>query len=50
MRDAQAQLSQGNDEDGRESQQQAIAALQKGSREMGQAMAKQMGQPARAGR
>ncbi len=36
-------MNQGNDEDARESQQQAIAALQKGSREMAQTMAKQMG-------
>ena len=43
MRDAQAQLNQGNDEDARESQQQAIAALQKGGREMAQTMAKQKG-------
>jgi hypothetical protein len=43
MRDAQARLSQGQDEDARQAQQQAIAALQKGSREMGQAMAKQFG-------
>jgi uncharacterized protein (TIGR02302 family) len=43
MRDAQAQLNQGNDEDARESQQQAIAALQKGSREMSQTMARQKG-------
>jgi hypothetical protein len=43
MRDAQAQLNQGNDEDARQSQQQAIAALQKGSREMSQTMSKQRG-------
>jgi hypothetical protein len=44
MRDAQSRLNQGQDEDARQAQQQAIAALQKGSREMGQAMAKQAGQ------
>jgi uncharacterized protein (TIGR02302 family) len=43
MRDAQAQLNQGNDEDAREAQQEAIAALQKGGREMAQTMAKQKG-------
>lgn len=43
MRDAQARLNQGQDEDARQAQQKAIAALQKGSREMGQAMAKQFG-------
>lgn len=43
MRDAQSRLNQGDDEDARQAQQQAIAALQKGGREMGQAMAKQFG-------
>ncbi|MFL5257688.1 MAG: DUF4175 domain-containing protein [Rhodopila sp.] len=43
MREAQSQLNQGNDEGARESQQQAIAALQKGNREMAQTMAKQQG-------
>ena len=43
MRDAQSRLNQGEDEDARQAQQQAIAALQKGGREMGQAMAKQFG-------
>ena len=43
MRDAQTRLNQGEDEDARQSQQQAIAALQKGNREMGEAMAKQFG-------
>jgi uncharacterized protein (TIGR02302 family) len=41
MREAQSQLNQGNDEGARQSQQEAIAALQKGSREMAQTMAKQ---------
>jgi len=50
MRDAQSRLNQGKDEDARQSQQQAIAALQKGSREMGRTMAKQMGsQPGQGG-
>jgi hypothetical protein len=44
MRDAQSRLNQGQDEEARQAQQQAIAALQKGNREMGQAMAKQSGQ------
>jgi hypothetical protein len=43
MRDSAARLSQGNDPAARQFQQQAIAALQKGNREMGQAMAKQFG-------
>jgi uncharacterized protein (TIGR02302 family) len=43
MREAQSQLNQGNDEGARESQQEAIAALQKGNREMAQTMAKQQG-------
>jgi uncharacterized protein (TIGR02302 family) len=50
MRDAQSRLNQGQDEDARQAQQQAIAALQKGNREMGQAMAKQFGsQPGQGG-
>jgi uncharacterized protein (TIGR02302 family) len=50
MRDAQAKLNQGNDEDARESQQEAIAALQKGRSEMGKALAKQQGnQPGQGG-
>lgn len=44
MRDAQTRLNQGNDESARQEQQKAIAALQKGNREMGQAMAKQQQQ------
>jgi hypothetical protein len=43
MRDSSTRLNQGSDEDARRAQQQAIAALQKGNREMGQAMAKQQG-------
>jgi hypothetical protein len=45
MRDSAAQLSQGHDQEAGQSQQQAIAALQKGYREMGQAMAKMGQQP-----
>jgi uncharacterized protein (TIGR02302 family) len=45
MRDAAGQLNQGRDEAAGQSQQQAIAALQKGNREMGQAMAKMGQQP-----
>lgn len=45
MRDAATQLNQGHDQDAGVSQQQAIAALQKGNREMGQAMAKMGQQP-----
>jgi uncharacterized protein (TIGR02302 family) len=45
MRDAAGQLNQGHDQDAGQSQQQAIAALQKGNREMGQAMAKMGRQP-----
>jgi uncharacterized protein (TIGR02302 family) len=45
MRDSAARLNQGLDEDARQAQQQAIAALQKGNKEMGQAMAKMGGQP-----
>jgi hypothetical protein len=44
MRDSANQLGQGQDKAAGESQQKAIAALQKGAREMGQAMAKQFGQ------
>jgi hypothetical protein len=40
MRDAATALNQGQDQAAGQSQQQAIAALQKGNREMGQAMAK----------
>jgi uncharacterized protein (TIGR02302 family) len=43
MRDAATKLNQGEDQAAGQSQQQAIAALQKGNKEMGQAMAK-MGQ------
>ncbi|MDR3531073.1 MAG: DUF4175 family protein [Rhodopila sp.] len=43
MRDSASQLNQGLDQDAGQSQQEAIAALQKGNREMGQAMAKQKG-------
>jgi hypothetical protein len=43
MRESGTRLNQGSDEDARQAQQQAIAALQKGNREMGQAMAKQRG-------
>lgn len=43
MRDAARQLSEGNDGAASESGQKAIEALQKGGREMGQAMAKQFG-------
>jgi hypothetical protein len=43
MRDSGTRLNQGSDEDARQAQQQAIAALQKGNREMGQAMARQKG-------
>ena len=45
MRDAATKLNQGQDRDAGQSQQQAIAALQKGNREMGQAMAKMGQQP-----
>jgi uncharacterized protein (TIGR02302 family) len=44
MRDSAGRLGQGNDPAAGQSQQQAIAALQKGAREMGQTMAKQQGQ------
>src|SRR6201999_2084806 len=43
MRDSSTALNQGQDDAAGQSQQQAIAALQKGNKEMGQAMAK-MGQ------
>ncbi len=43
MREAGRQLGQGNDAQAGEAEQQAIEALQKGGREMGQAMAKQFG-------
>lgn len=45
MRDAVRQLGQGNDAGAGSSEQKAIEALQKGGQEMGQAMAKQFGQP-----
>ena len=45
MRESSTKLNQGSDEDARQAQQQAIAALQKGNREMGQAMAKMGQQP-----
>jgi uncharacterized protein (TIGR02302 family) len=45
MRDSATQLNQGQDQAAGESQQQAIAALQKGNKEMGQAMAKMGQQP-----
>jgi hypothetical protein len=43
MRDAIGQLGQGHDPQAGEAEQRAIAALQKGGREMGQAMARQFG-------
>jgi uncharacterized protein (TIGR02302 family) len=43
MREAGRQLGQGNDAAAGDSEQKAIEALQKGGREMGQAMAKQFG-------
>jgi uncharacterized protein (TIGR02302 family) len=43
MREAGRQLGEGNDSGAGESEQKAIEALQKGGREMGQAMAKQFG-------
>ena len=43
MRDAARQLGEGNDAGAGASEQKAIEALQKGGREMGQAMAKQFG-------
>jgi uncharacterized protein (TIGR02302 family) len=43
MRDSATRLNQGSDEDARQAQQQAIASLQKGNKEMGQAMARQQG-------
>ena len=43
MRDAARQLGEGQDKAASQSEQQAIEALQKGGREMGQAMAKQFG-------
>ncbi len=45
MRDSTTRLNQGSDEDARQAQQQAIAALQKGNKEMAQAMAKMGRQP-----
>ncbi len=50
MRDSIARLNQGDDVEAGQSQQQAIAALQKGAREMGQTMAQQFGkQPGQEG-
>ncbi|WP_428485723.1 DUF4175 domain-containing protein [Rhodopila sp.] len=50
MRDSIGRLGQGDDVTAGRSQQQAIAALQKGSREMGQTMAQQFGrQPGQGG-
>ena len=43
MRDAAKQLGEGNDQGAGASEQKAIEALQKGGREMGQAMARQFG-------
>jgi uncharacterized protein (TIGR02302 family) len=45
MRDSATRLNQGHDQEAGESQQNAIAALQKGNKEMGQAMAKMGQQP-----
>jgi uncharacterized protein (TIGR02302 family) len=45
MRDSASQLNQGQDQAAGQSQQSAIAALQKGNKEMGQAMAKMGQQP-----
>jgi Domain of unknown function (DUF4175) len=45
MRNSATRLNQGHDQEAGESQQQAIAALQKGNKEMGQAMAKMGQQP-----
>jgi uncharacterized protein (TIGR02302 family) len=45
MRDAAGALGQGQDKAAGTAEQAAIAALQKGGREMGQAMAKQFGPP-----
>jgi len=44
MREAGRQLGQGDDQGAGNSEQKAIEALQKGGREMGQAMARQFGQ------
>jgi hypothetical protein len=49
MRDSAARLNEGSDQDARQAQQQAIAALQKGNQEMGQAMAKMGRQPGQGG-
>jgi uncharacterized protein (TIGR02302 family) len=49
MRDSIGRLGQGNDPAAGQSQQQAIAALQKGAKEMGQTMAKQSGHQAGQG-
>ncbi len=49
MRSAASRLNQGQDSDAGESQQKAIAALQKGNKEMGQAIAKMNPQPGQSG-
>jgi uncharacterized protein (TIGR02302 family) len=50
MRDATKQLGEGNDQGAGASEQKAVEALQKGGREMGQAMARQFGpQPGQDG-
>lgn len=51
MRESGQQLGAGQDRPATDSQQQAIAALQKGAREMGQSLAKQLGrgQPGQQG-
>lgn len=49
MRDALTQLNQSDDTAAGDSQQQAIAALQKGNQEMAQAMAKMGGRPGQEG-
>jgi hypothetical protein len=49
MRDSATLLNQGQDQEAGQSQQQAIAALQKGNKEMGQAMAKMGQQPGQGG-
>ncbi|WP_158922813.1 DUF4175 domain-containing protein [Acidisphaera sp. S103] len=49
MRDAVTKLNQGQDQAAGDSQQQAIAALQKGNKEMGQAMARMGQQPGQEG-
>jgi uncharacterized protein (TIGR02302 family) len=49
MRNAMTALNQGQDQAAGDQQQQAIAALQKGNKEMGQAMAKMGQQPGQEG-